>query len=254
MPVYEQACALNQKLQCHYSYYEVTGNLRALRLLCEGTKRIWHKWLGRRSNRPLYWDQMAAILNMRHGADSQLVEVRNGARWEVTRRRRARRRYRFLDRMRFRTQPWLIVTVGLVRFEVCLGLAVCLMACGGSSSHATGGVTLGGFPVAGQKRTESASVHDELTRGVQQPDCDRTIEVFDASSLPKLNYSVIASTSVRCDYRALAYCKRQLVERACDLGGDAVIVEAAEAKPVPAGTMTRKDVTESGQVLRYTKQ
>jgi hypothetical protein len=72
--------------------------------------------------------------------------------------------------------------------------------------------------------------------------------------LPKLNYSVIASTSVLCDHRALAYCRRQLVERACDLGGDAVIVETPEAKPTSTGTLSRNEVTQSGQVIRYTKQ
>ena len=64
MPVKEQSKALNQKLRGHYSYFGVTGNFRALELLCEGTKRIWHKWLGRRSNRPMYWARMAAILKV----------------------------------------------------------------------------------------------------------------------------------------------------------------------------------------------
>lgn len=64
MPVSEQASVLNQKLRGHYAYYGVTGNIRALELLCDGTKRIWHKWLGRRSNRPLYWDRMVAILKV----------------------------------------------------------------------------------------------------------------------------------------------------------------------------------------------
>ena len=61
-PVKEQSEALSQKLKGHYSYYGVTGNYRALLLLYERVKRIWHKWLGRRSNRPLYWDRMVAIL------------------------------------------------------------------------------------------------------------------------------------------------------------------------------------------------
>jgi len=64
LPVSQQAEAINQKLRGHYSYYGVTGNIRALELLHEGIKRIWHKWLGRRSNRPLPWEQMAAILKV----------------------------------------------------------------------------------------------------------------------------------------------------------------------------------------------
>ena len=64
MPVKEQSKTLNQKLRGHYSNFGVTGNFRALALLHEGTKRTWHKWLGRRSNCPLYWDRMAAILKV----------------------------------------------------------------------------------------------------------------------------------------------------------------------------------------------
>jgi len=64
LPVSHQAEAINQKLRGHYSYYGVTGKIRALELLYEGTKRIWHKWLGRRSNRPLLWERMAAILKV----------------------------------------------------------------------------------------------------------------------------------------------------------------------------------------------
>ena len=62
MPVSEQSKTLSQKLRGHYSYYGVTGNSRALENLYDRVKRIWHKWLGRRSNRPLYWDRMQAIL------------------------------------------------------------------------------------------------------------------------------------------------------------------------------------------------
>jgi RNA-directed DNA polymerase len=55
LPVSQQGESINQKLRGHYSQHGVTGNVRALELLYEGTKRIWHKWLGRRSNRPLLW-------------------------------------------------------------------------------------------------------------------------------------------------------------------------------------------------------
>jgi len=64
LPVSQQAEAINQKLRGHYSYYGVTGKIRALELLYEGTKRIWHKWLGRRSNRPLLWERMAVVLKV----------------------------------------------------------------------------------------------------------------------------------------------------------------------------------------------
>lgn len=46
------------------AYFEARGHFRARELLYEGTKRIWHKWLGRRSNRPLLWERMAVILKV----------------------------------------------------------------------------------------------------------------------------------------------------------------------------------------------
>jgi RNA-directed DNA polymerase len=64
LPVKEQSETLSKKLRGHYSYYGVTGNGRALELLHERVKRIWHKWLGRRSNRYLSWARMAAILRV----------------------------------------------------------------------------------------------------------------------------------------------------------------------------------------------
>lgn len=62
LPVKEQSKALSQQLRGHYSYYGVTGNIRALQQLYDEVRRIWHKWLGRRSNRFLDWERMGAIL------------------------------------------------------------------------------------------------------------------------------------------------------------------------------------------------
>ncbi|MFC1642253.1 group II intron reverse transcriptase/maturase [Myxococcota bacterium] len=62
LPVREQSKVLSQKLRGHYSYYGVTGNFRALMRLYDRVQRIWHKWLGRRSNRPFPWDRMVVIL------------------------------------------------------------------------------------------------------------------------------------------------------------------------------------------------
>jgi group II intron reverse transcriptase/maturase len=48
-PVADQQAALSRKLQGHYAYYGITGNARALvRFLCE-VRRLWRKWLDRRS-------------------------------------------------------------------------------------------------------------------------------------------------------------------------------------------------------------
>jgi group II intron reverse transcriptase/maturase len=64
LPVREQSKVLSQKLRGHYSYYGVTGNYRALLRLYEQVKRTWHKWLGRRSNRPFPWDRMVVVLRV----------------------------------------------------------------------------------------------------------------------------------------------------------------------------------------------
>jgi RNA-directed DNA polymerase len=58
MPVSEQSKILSQKLIGHYSYYGVTGNGRAMENLYDEVKRIWHKWLGRRSNRHMNRDRI----------------------------------------------------------------------------------------------------------------------------------------------------------------------------------------------------
>lgn len=62
LPVKEQSEALNKQLKGHYAYYGVTGNFRALQRLRQRVERIWHRWLARRSSRPLPWARMKVIL------------------------------------------------------------------------------------------------------------------------------------------------------------------------------------------------
>ncbi len=50
-PLEDQKKKINQKLNGHYSYYEITGNSKCLRNFCEEAKRIWFKWLNRRSGK-----------------------------------------------------------------------------------------------------------------------------------------------------------------------------------------------------------
>jgi RNA-directed DNA polymerase len=64
LPVREQSKALSAKLKGHYSYYGVTGNGRALQTFRHRVERTWYKWLGRRSNRHLTWERMAALLRV----------------------------------------------------------------------------------------------------------------------------------------------------------------------------------------------
>jgi RNA-directed DNA polymerase len=60
--VADQHAALSRKLRGHDAYYGITGNSRALAVLRHWTRRIWKKWLGRRSNRPWTWEKMERLL------------------------------------------------------------------------------------------------------------------------------------------------------------------------------------------------
>ena len=54
---------LNSKLRGHYSYYGITPNFSSLRLFWEQVKRIWMKWLNRRSRNPhLNWHKFNLLL------------------------------------------------------------------------------------------------------------------------------------------------------------------------------------------------
>jgi len=48
-PVAAQQAALRRKLQGHYAYYGITGNARALARFLHEVRRLWRKWLHRRS-------------------------------------------------------------------------------------------------------------------------------------------------------------------------------------------------------------
>jgi len=55
--------ALSRKLHGHYAYYGITGNYEALHRFYETTKRIWKKWLGRRSQRAYFdWPRFDRLL------------------------------------------------------------------------------------------------------------------------------------------------------------------------------------------------
>jgi len=49
--VREQHRVLSQKMRGHYGYYGLTGNFSALARFYEAVRRIWRKWLSRRSQR-----------------------------------------------------------------------------------------------------------------------------------------------------------------------------------------------------------
>ena len=62
-PVKEQHAALCRRLQGHYNYYGVNGNLRRLLSVRYQTLRAWFKWLNRRSQkRSKTWAQYGQML------------------------------------------------------------------------------------------------------------------------------------------------------------------------------------------------
>jgi group II intron reverse transcriptase/maturase len=63
LPVRAQWHQLKRKLQGHYAYYGITGNLRSLTRLFVSVRRLWRQWLDRRSQRArMYWDRYARLL------------------------------------------------------------------------------------------------------------------------------------------------------------------------------------------------
>ena len=62
-PLGEQQRALTQKLQGHYAYYGITGNIRCLNSFCYEVRKVWHKWLSRRSRgQPMTWERFNSPL------------------------------------------------------------------------------------------------------------------------------------------------------------------------------------------------
>jgi len=62
-PVSWQHHQLVRKLQGHYAYYGIPGNLDALRLFRLQVIRRWRKWLGRRSHRARWrWERFTRFL------------------------------------------------------------------------------------------------------------------------------------------------------------------------------------------------
>jgi len=62
-PVKRQHAALRRRIQGHFNYYGVNGNVRSLWLFVEAAALAWLKWLRRRSNRTrLTWERFIALL------------------------------------------------------------------------------------------------------------------------------------------------------------------------------------------------
>lgn len=66
LPVKVQHAALTRRIQGHFNYFGVSGNSRSLLLLVEEAKRakrVWYKWLRRRSQQAhLNWEKFGELL------------------------------------------------------------------------------------------------------------------------------------------------------------------------------------------------
>jgi hypothetical protein len=61
-PVAAQQTTLRRKLQGHYAYYGITGNGRALASFLHEVRRLWLKWLDRRSWRGrMSWEKFGRL-------------------------------------------------------------------------------------------------------------------------------------------------------------------------------------------------
>jgi group II intron reverse transcriptase/maturase len=61
--VEDQCAVLNQKLRGHYGYYGRSTNYRSLWKFYRSVRRIWRKWLSRRTRgKPITWDSFEQIL------------------------------------------------------------------------------------------------------------------------------------------------------------------------------------------------
>lgn len=63
LPIREQHMALSRKVRGHYAYFGITGNSRALMAFVDQVRKIWRKWLDRRSYRAgMDWPKMHSLL------------------------------------------------------------------------------------------------------------------------------------------------------------------------------------------------
>lgn len=65
IPMRDQHKTLCRKLSGHYQYFGITGNSRSLERFEYHVKRIWKKWLNRRSQRKSYtWERFMHVLSV----------------------------------------------------------------------------------------------------------------------------------------------------------------------------------------------
>jgi RNA-directed DNA polymerase len=65
LPIKVQHAALRRRLAGHYNYFAISGNNRCIAALDDCARRIWHKWLSRRSQRSrMTWERYVRMLKV----------------------------------------------------------------------------------------------------------------------------------------------------------------------------------------------
>jgi hypothetical protein len=103
-------------------------------------------------------------------------------------------------------------------------------------------------------RAEDAPARRDFYRQWTQREapCDRLISVFPAQSAPGRPSRELANMSATCSPGSIELCERDLKERACALGADAVLMAEPEPGPNPAGGSRQSLVSRSGRAVRWT--
>jgi hypothetical protein len=102
-------------------------------------------------------------------------------------------------------------------------------------------------------RPEDAPAHRDFYRQWTQREarCDHPVAVFPAQNTPGRPSRELASMSATCSPGAIELCERDLKERACALGADALLMTEAESGPNPAGGSRQSLISRSGRAIRW---
>jgi len=77
LPVQVQHEALERRVRGHFNYFGVSGNFRSLLNFADAARKVWHKWLCRRSQRNrLNWERYTELLKRRWPLPRPRIAVR----------------------------------------------------------------------------------------------------------------------------------------------------------------------------------
>jgi hypothetical protein len=91
--------------------------------------------------------------------------------------------------------------------------------------------------------------HSQLTRG-EGPVCAHVISLLEPGQVTR-PYKVILSLSATCSPGSVQLCEDRLIERACRLGADAVVLDGVEDGASPPGASPQSLVSRGGRAIRW---